>query len=223
MQGDNDKLGSQTDIDIYMVSVPRTSEKSISLGSNNSESSFGHMVPYRFYAKVTYDEYTSEFRYLSTGGVVQFWDKRNIIFHKVTKECYMFHKTVGHLVTVCIETCPAETTSVFCRDKVIKQHKSQLYPELTKMSRSEVMRPTLPSSSMISMTKPYSDMYTHHHFTELEQEHLNFLQDQPRPKVVDRNTLWSFTDTGYKQKSNYQKEKCAQYSKTVPFHWRTGE
>ena len=53
IQGNSDKLGSQTDVDIYMVPVPKTSEK--------SESSFGHMVPQRFYAKVTYDEYTREY------------------------------------------------------------------------------------------------------------------------------------------------------------------
>ena len=99
----------------------------------------------------------------------------------------MFHKTVRHLLTVSIETCPAETRFLLCRDKVIKQHRSQLYPELTKLSRSEALRPPSPSSSMIGMTKPYSDMYTHHHFTELEQEQSKFLQDQP--KVVDTHTV----------------------------------
>ena len=64
-------LGLQTDVDIYMVPVPRTSEKSMALHSDSSESSLDHMVPQRFYAKVTYDEYTSECRYLSTGDVVQ--------------------------------------------------------------------------------------------------------------------------------------------------------
>ena len=114
----------------------------------------------------------------------------------------MFHKMVGHLMTVGTETCSAETRFPLCRDKVIKQHRSQLYPDLTKMSRSEALRPASPGSSMISMTKPNSDMYTHHHFTELEQEHSNFVQDQPSPKVVDRYTLCSFTDPGCKQKSN---------------------
>ena len=54
-----------------MVPVPRTSENSMPLGSNSSESSFGHMVPQTFYAEVTYGEYTSEYRYWSTGDVVQ--------------------------------------------------------------------------------------------------------------------------------------------------------
>ena len=115
------------------------------------------------------------------------------------------HKTVKCLVTVSIETCPAENRFLLCRDKVIKQHRSQLYPELTKMSRSEALRPALPSSSIIGMTKPYSDMYTHHHVTELEQEHSNFLQDQPN--VVDRHSLQSFTDPGCKQKSNVPERK----------------
>ena len=56
-----------------------------------------------------------------------------------------------------------------CIDEVIKQHRSQLYPKLAKMSISETMRAPLPSSSMIGMTKPYSDMYTQNHFTDLEQ------------------------------------------------------
>ena len=41
----------------------------------------------------------------------------------------MCHETVGHLMTVGIETCPAETRFIFCRDKVIKQYRSQFYPE----------------------------------------------------------------------------------------------
>ena len=61
-----------------------------------------------------------------------------------------------------IEACPAETRFLLCRDKVIKQHRSQLYQELTNMSRSEASRLTLPSTSIICMSKPYSDMYTHH-------------------------------------------------------------
>ena len=57
------------------------------------------------------------------------------------------------------------------------------------MSRSEALRPATSSSSMIEMTKPHSYLYTHHQFTELEQEYSNFLQYQPRLKVVDRHTL----------------------------------
>ena len=135
----------------------------------------------------------------------------------------MFHKTVGCLMTVGIETYPAEPRFLLCRDKVIKQHRSQLYTELTKMSRSEAFRPTSPSPSMISMTKSSSDMYTHHHFTELEQEHLNFLQDKTCPKVVDRHNLQSFTNPGNKLKSNVLEKRHGQYSTTVPFHWRTRE
>ena len=41
-------------------------------------------------------------------------------FHEATKECYMFHETVGHLVTAGIESCPVETRVQLCRDKVIK-------------------------------------------------------------------------------------------------------
>ena len=57
------------------------------------------------------------------------------------------------------------------------------------MSWSEALRPASSSSSMIIMTKPHSDMYTHHQFTELEQEYSNFLQDQPMPRLVDRHAL----------------------------------
>ena len=94
MQGDSDKIDPETDIEIYMIPVLRTSEKSMALGSNNSESSYGHIAPQRFYAEVTYDEYTSEYRYLSTGDVVHLRNKTNIIFHEATKECYMLHETV---------------------------------------------------------------------------------------------------------------------------------
>ena len=93
---------------------------------------------------------------------------------KQLKKAICFTKMVGCLMTVGIETCPAESRFLLCRDKAIKQHRSQIYPELTKMSGSGALRPTSPSSSMIGMTKRYSDMYTHHHFTELEQEHSNF-------------------------------------------------
>ena len=56
MQGDSDKIGSQTDVEIHMIPVLRTSEKPMALGSDSSESSFGHIAPWRFYAEVTYDE-----------------------------------------------------------------------------------------------------------------------------------------------------------------------
>ena len=147
---------------------------------------------------------------------MQLWDKRNVIFPEATKECYIFHETVDHLMKVGIEACPAETRFLLCRDKAIKQHRSQLYPELTKMSRSQVLRPTLPSTSIIYMTKPYSDMYTHHHFTDLEKEHSNFLQDQP--KVVDRHTLQSFTDPSCEKNQMYWNKRYGLYSKMVPYH-----
>ena len=83
----------------------------------------------------------------------------------------MFHETIGHLMTAGIETCPVETRFLLYRDEMIKQQKSQLYEELTKMSRSEALRPASPSTSTISMTKPYSDVYTSYHFTDMEQEH----------------------------------------------------
>ena len=57
-----------------MIPVQRTSEKLIVLNSNSSESSFDLVAPQRFYVEITYDEYTSEYRYLSTGDV-QLWDK----------------------------------------------------------------------------------------------------------------------------------------------------
>ena len=55
MQGDSDKIGSQTDVEIYMIPVLRTAEKPMALGSDSSESSFGHIAQQRFYAEVTYD------------------------------------------------------------------------------------------------------------------------------------------------------------------------
>ena len=92
MQGD--RL-TKNDVEIYMIPVSMTSEKPLVLGSDSSESSFGHIAPQRFHTEVTYDEDTSEYRYLTSGDVVQLWDKRNIILHEATKECDMFHETVG--------------------------------------------------------------------------------------------------------------------------------
>ena len=74
----------------------------------------------------------------------------------------MFHKT-GHLEAVHIKTCLVGTRFLLCRDKMIKQHRSQLYPELTKVSGSEMLRPTSSNTSLAGMTKPYSDMYTQNH------------------------------------------------------------
>ena len=99
---------------------------------------------------------------------------------KQLKNATCFMKQFSCLMTVGIEACPAETRFLLHRDKVIKQHMSQLYPELTKMSRSQALKPTSPRTSIIGMTKPYNDMYMHHNFTDLEKEHSNFLQDQPK-------------------------------------------
>ena len=73
------------------------------IGNDSSASNFDHIAPQRFYAGITYDTYTSEYRYLSTDDVVQLWNKRNVIFHEASKECYMFHKTPGHLMAVGIK------------------------------------------------------------------------------------------------------------------------
>ena len=55
------------------------------------------------------------------------------------------------------------------------------------MAGSETLRPTSPSTSMVGMTKSYSDMYTQNHFIDLEQEYSDFLQGQS--KVVERHIL----------------------------------
>ena len=49
---------------IYMVPVPRNSEKSMVLGSSSSDSTLSNMVPQTFYAEVTY-EHTNEYRSFS--------------------------------------------------------------------------------------------------------------------------------------------------------------
>ena len=180
-----------------MIQVQRTSQKLTVLSSDSSESRFDLIYLQRFYTEISYDEYSSEYRYLSTGDVVQLSDKRNVIFHETSKECCMFHETTGHLVAVSIKTYPAGTRFLLCRDKMIKQHRSQLYPELIIMSGSETLRPTLPNTSLAGMTKPYSDMYTQNHFTNLEQEHSDFFHN-----------LQSFTDSGHKPSSNVPERKA---------------
>ena len=177
------------------------------LSSNSSESSFDLIALQRFFTEITYDEYTSEYRYLGAGDIVKLWDKRNVIFHEAGKECYMFHKIAGHLMTVGMEICLAETRFLLCRDKMIKQHRSQLYPGLTKMSGSEKLRPTSPNTSSVGMTNPYSNMCTQNHFTDLEQVHSDFL-----------HTLQSFTDLVASRIQMHQKERLRQCSIMVPFH-----
>ena len=51
MQGDSDKIRSQTDVDVYRIPVQSTSEK---LSSNSSESSSDLITLQRFYAEIMY-------------------------------------------------------------------------------------------------------------------------------------------------------------------------
>ena len=41
------------------------------------------------------------------------WDKRNVIFHEASKECYMFHETAGHLIAVGIKLVQQKLDSSF--------------------------------------------------------------------------------------------------------------
>ena len=100
----------------------------------------------------------------------------------------------------------AETRFLLCRDKMIKQHRSQLYPELIKMSGSETWRPTLTNTSLVGMTKPYSNMYIQNHFNDLQQEHSDFLC-----------TLQSFTEPGCKQNPNALERKALTVQYNDPF------
>ena len=90
---------------------------------------------------------------------------------------------------------------------MIKQHRSPLNPELTKMSGSETLRSTSPNTSLAGMTKPYSDMYTQNHFTDLEQEHSDFLCN-----------LQSFTESGHKPNPDILERKgwIVQYNGSLP-------
>ena len=110
-QGDSDKIGSQTDIDVYMMPVQSTSDKLTALGSNGSESSFYLIILQRFYTEILYNEYTSEYGYLSTGDNVQLCNKRIVIFHEASKECYMFHETTSHIEAVSIKLVQWELDS----------------------------------------------------------------------------------------------------------------
>ena len=107
-----------------MIPVQITSGKLTALSSDSSETSFNHAIPQRFHAEISYNEYSSEYRYLSTGDIVQLWDRKNVIFHEVSKECYMFHKTTGHLEAVDVKTCSVGTRFLLCRDEMIRQHRS---------------------------------------------------------------------------------------------------
>ena len=48
-------------------------------------------------------------------------------------------------------------------------------------------------------------------------EYSNFLQGQPRPKMVDSHTLQSFTDPGHKQKSIVAERKAWTVQYNGPF------
>ena len=99
----------------------------------------------------------------------------------------MFHETTGHLKAIGIKTSLAGKRFLFCRDKAIKQHRSQLHPKWTNVSVLETFRPASQSTSLAGITKPYSNVYAQNQFTDLEQEHPDFLC-----------TLQSFTDSGHK-------------------------
>ena len=92
-----------------MIPVQSTSDKLTALKSDSLEPSFDPIILQRFFTKILYDEQTSDFRHLSTSNVVQLWDKRNVIFHEASKECYMFHETTGHLEAVSINACSVGT------------------------------------------------------------------------------------------------------------------
>ena len=189
-QGDSDKRGSQIDIDVYMIPVQSTSDKLTTLSINSLESSFHLTVLQRFYAKISYNEYTSEYRYLCSGDVVQLWGKRNVIFHETSKKCYMFLNTTGCLEAVGIKFCSAVTRFLLCRDKMIKQHRSPLNPDLTKISGSEIIQ-----------------WYVHpNHFINLEQEHSGFLCN------------WqTFTDSGHKLNTDTPERRAWTVQYTGPF------
>ena len=75
------------------------------------------------------------------------------------------------------------------------------------MSGSETLRPTLPNTWLTGMTKPYSDMYIQNHFTNLEQEHSDFLHN-----------LQSFIDPGYRSNVDVLEWKAwtVQYNDPLP-------
>ena len=99
------------------------------------------------------------------------------------------------------------TRFLLCRDEMIRQHRSPLNPELTKISASEKLRPTSPKMSLVDMTKPYSDVYNCNHSTNLEQEHSDFLYN-----------LQTFTDPGHKPNPDVLERKAwpVQYNGPVP-------
>ena len=119
----------------------------------------------------------------------------------------MFHETTGHLEAIGIKTCPVGTRFLLCRDKTIKQHRSLLNPELTKISGLEKLRPMSPNTSMVGMMRPYSDIYTQNHFTNVEQEHSDFL-----------HKLQTFTDPGHKPNPGVPERKAwtVQYNGPLP-------
>ena len=65
IQGDSNKIVSQTDVDVNIIPVQSTSDKLTALSSDSSESSFDLLILQSLYAEILCDEYTSEFRYLN--------------------------------------------------------------------------------------------------------------------------------------------------------------
>ena len=85
---------------------------------------------------------------------------------------------------------------------MIRQHRSLLNPKLTKISGLQKLRPTSPSTSLAGMMKPYSDMDTQNHITNLEQEQSDFLDNlqtdpghKPNPDVLERK-VWTVQNNG---------------------------
>ena len=118
----------------------------------------------------------------------------------------MFHKTTGHLKVVGIKMYSVGTRFLLCRHKMIRQHRSTLNPELAKISGLEKLKPTSPKISLVGTTKPYSDMYNHNHFTDLEQEDSDFLYN-----------LQTFTDPGHKLNPNVSERKAWMLKYNGPF------
>ena len=53
-----------------MIPVQSTSAKLTALSSDSSESSLNHAILQRFHAEISYDEFTSEYRFLSNDDIV---------------------------------------------------------------------------------------------------------------------------------------------------------
>ena len=51
-QEDSNKIGSQTDIDVFMIPVQSTSDKLTALSNNSLESRFDHAILQRFHSEI---------------------------------------------------------------------------------------------------------------------------------------------------------------------------